>query len=91
MDFAPVHIKAGGRTTLGIIDKASKQPFAFTFIGEQSKERLQTGALYPILAAFRWMVEEDASGDYRWRGGFGNVLRRWSETAPDLVTGKLTE
>jgi hypothetical protein len=85
MDFAPVHIKAGGRTTLAIIDKANKQPFAFTFIGKQSKERLQTGALYPLLAAFRWMVEEDASGNYRWRGGFSNVLRRWNETAPDLV------
>jgi hypothetical protein len=31
------------------------------------------------------MVEEDPSGDYRWRGGFDNVLRRWRETAPDLV------
>lgn len=88
-EFAPVHVKSGGKArSLKIMDKKpedGKQVFYFTFTGQQSKERLQTGALYPILASFRWMVEEDADGNYCWRGGFGNVLKRWRETAPDLV------
>ena len=41
--------------------------------------------IYPIIAAFRWMVEEDDTGNYCWRGGFENVLKRWKDTAPDLV------
>jgi len=88
-EFAPVHVKGGGKArSLKIMDKKpedSKHVFHFTFIGKKGKERLQTGALYPILAAFRWMVEEDSNGDYSWRGGFENVLKRWRETAPDLV------
>jgi hypothetical protein len=88
-EFAPVHVKGGGKArSLKIMDKKpedGKQVFHFTFTGHQSKERLQTGALYPILAAFRWMVREDADSTYRWRGGFENVLKRWRETAPDLV------
>jgi hypothetical protein len=88
-EFAPVHVKSGGKArALKIMDKKpedGKQVFYFTFTGQQSKERLQTGALYPILAAFRWMVEEGPDGNYRWREGFENVLKRWRETAPDLV------
>lgn len=90
IEFAPVHVKSGGKArSLKIMDKKpedGKQVFSFTFTDWQSKERLQTGALYPILAAFRWMVsEDDTSGNYYWRGGFENVLKRWKETAPDLV------
>jgi hypothetical protein len=89
IEFAPVHVKGGGKPRLlKIIDKKEedeKRSFHFTFTGKQAKERLQTGALYPMLAAFRWMVEEGPSGDYRWRGGFDNVLKRWRDTAPDLV------
>jgi hypothetical protein len=88
-EFAEVHVKNGGKArSLKIMDtkpEEGKQSFHFTFTGQKSKERLQTGALYPILAAFRWMVEEDGKGSYRWRGGFGNVLKRWKQTAPELV------
>ncbi len=39
-----------------------------------------------MLAAFRWMVEEDpATGKYRWRGGFNTVLRRWHDATPELM------
>lgn len=89
IEFAQAHVKNGGKPRLlKIMDKKpedGKQVFHYTFIGKTSKERLQTGALYPILAAFRWMVEEDNDGDYRWRGGMNNVIARWKETAPDLV------
>ena len=52
-EFAPVHVKNGGKArSLKIMDKKpedGKQVFHFTFTGQQSKERLQTGALYPML------------------------------------------
>jgi hypothetical protein len=89
VEFAPVHVANGGKArSLKIMDtkpEEGKQMFNFLFTGAQSKERVQSGVVYPILAAFRWMVEEDTSGDYRWRGGFANVMRRWKNTAPDLV------
>jgi len=89
MEFAKYHLKNGGKPrSLEIMDKKpeeSKAGFSFVFSGKQAKERLQTGALYPILAAFRWMVEEDADGNFAWRGGFDNVLARWKDTAPDLT------
>jgi hypothetical protein len=51
IEFAPVHVKAGGKARLlKIVDKKdddAKQSFHFTFSGKQAKERLQTGALYP--------------------------------------------
>ncbi len=44
------------------------------------------GALYPILAAFRWMVDQDLkSSQFRWRGGFKNVRRLWEDSALELL------
>jgi hypothetical protein len=39
-----------------------------------------------MLAAFRWMVEEDPeTGLYRWRGGFNAVIERWEQSAAELM------
>jgi len=47
--------------------------------------RLTKGALYPIFAAFRNMVEIDkATGDARWRGGFDEALALWETVAPEV-------
>jgi hypothetical protein len=46
---------------------------------------LTKGAAYPMLAAFRNMVEVDGSGSACWRGGFRSVLRLWKEAGPELV------
>jgi hypothetical protein len=44
------------------------------------------GASYPMLGAFRWMVEENQkTGDFRWKGGFDKVLERWAESAEELM------
>ena len=88
--FASIHNSGGsGRAGgLKIMDKKpdkSKAQFSFVFTRKKARTRLQSGAVYPILAAFRWMVEEDSAGDYRWRGGFANVLKRWQDAAPELV------
>lgn len=69
-----------------LIERAKKKPFEFVFLKTLSTERLARGALLPILAAFRWMVEDDPTHDtVRWRGGFDAVLKRWRETGPRLV------
>ena len=44
------------------------------------------GALYPILGAFRWIVEVDpVANSARWRGGFSQVLERWKGSAAELL------
>jgi hypothetical protein len=63
-----------------------KKGFTFPFTGEQSEFRLMNGALFPMLAAFRWMVEEDPkTKKIRWKGGFREVLRLWRSCAHELV------
>jgi hypothetical protein len=88
-DFAVVHNKNGGKAghlkIMDTKDDKAKSEFLFFFTGKKGKIRLQTGALYPILAAFRWMVEEGEDGNFRWRGGFDAVLKRWKDVGPDLV------
>lgn len=79
--------KAGGRYgKLAFVEKRKKGHFEFPFTGQSSEYRLMNGALYPILGAFRWMVEEDPQTDeYRWRGGFENVLNLWEDSAVELM------
>ena len=69
-----------------LIESSPERPFPFVFLGTSGTERLLRGALYPILGAFRWLVEDDPdSGNVRWRGGFENVLRSWRSLAPRFV------
>lgn len=66
--------------------KKGKGEFAFPFTGRKAKYRLMNGALYPMLAAFRWMVDIDPkSGQARWRGGFDKVIDRWEASAEELL------
>jgi AIPR protein len=75
--------KAGHAT---FMEKRERGKFKFIFIGKEDERRLSNAALYPMLAAFRWMVEEDQkTKNYRWRGGFKAVLERWEQAAPDLM------
>jgi hypothetical protein len=72
---------------MNIVDEAGKNrtlEFPFAEL-EQSKYRLTKGAAYPMLAAFRNMVELDSSGSAAWRGGFKAVLRLWKDAGPELV------
>jgi len=78
--------KAGHAT---FVEKRKRGQFEFIFIQKEDEYRLYPAAAVPMLAAFRWMVEEDASKKrYRWRGGFKAVLERWEQAAPELM--KLT-
>ena len=72
---------------MNIMEEAAKDRFLDFPFGqlEPNKYRLTKGATYPMLAAFRNMVEEDDSGNATWRGGFKSVLRLWKESGTELV------
>lgn len=75
--------KAGNAT---FMEKRERGKFNFIFVGKEDERRLTNAALYPMLAAFRWMVQEDPkTKQYRWRGGFKAVLERWHQAAPELM------
>ena len=77
----------GGRFgSLAFVEEKRRGEFVFPFTGRTAKYRLMNGALYPMLASFRWMVDEDPkTGLARWRGGFEKVLERWEGSAPELM------
>jgi len=77
----------GGKAgKLAFSEKKNKGNWQFPFTGKEGEYRMVNGALYPILAAFRWFVEEDAlTGEVRWRGGFKGVLEAWDEDAATLL------
>jgi hypothetical protein len=87
-DFREIHNDTGGRAgRMNIIEEASKNrllEFPFAQL-QPDKYRLTKGATYPMLAAFRNMVELDSSGNAEWRGGFKAVLRLWKEAGKELV------
>jgi hypothetical protein len=77
-----------GSRKYGKLSYVEKKPKKFTahFTGKTQEYRLMNGAMYPILAAFRWMVEEDKDeGVMRWRGGFESVQQRWQELGEELL------
>ena len=90
-DFRVVHNQQGGSAgKLNIVEEASKKAglFSFPFDGglEPNQYRLTKGGTYPILAAFRNLVEvDDDVGTAQWVGGFSNVLQFWEKSASELV------
>lgn len=69
-----------------VLEQSPDAPFQFPFTELSAPERAARGALYPVLGAFRWMVQYDPeSGGLGWNGGFANVLHRWGEVGPALV------
>lgn len=89
-DFKTIHNENGGAAgKLNIVEAASKSKgaFEFPFSGLSAEEyRLTKGATYPIVAAFRNLVEVDeTNGKVQWIGGFKHVLKVWKEAGPELV------
>lgn len=81
------HNSAGGKGgKLAFVESRKRGEFEFAFIGETSKYRVIGGALFPMLAAFRWLVHQDpTSGLVQWRGGFKGVRELWNKTGPELM------
>jgi hypothetical protein len=81
------HTAAGGKgRKLVFVEKRERGQFKFRFIGKEADSRLFDGALYPMLGAFRWMVEIDPETQIvRWRGGFSAVLELWNSVGAELM------
>lgn len=78
-----LHNQAGGKA--GRLDFMRKGDYTFPFIDQDGEYRLHDGALFPMLGAFRWMVEEDPKGQIRWKGGYGRALKIWRASAAELM------
>jgi hypothetical protein len=64
----------------------TQKPGPYIFTGLPAGHQLLTGALFPLLGAMRWFVEEDeVTGLARWQGGFQNVHERWKDVALELL------
>lgn len=85
-----MHNKQGGKAgNIGYVEKRANKPIELIFINEETKQYLSKGALFPVLAAFRWFVKEDKkSGLFVWKkkGGFEEVLEVWKKHGPRLMS-----
>lgn len=74
----------GGR--LIFVDHRKRGKFVFPFTGAEDDYRLMNGALYPMLAAFRWYVEFDpVTLKMCWRDSFKDVVQAWRGLGAELM------
>ena len=86
LEARDLHNKAGGKGgALSFVERRKRGMYEFPIVDRKSDFRLMNGAAYPMLGAFRWMVEEDPNGTVRWRGGFDSVLELWGNIASELM------
>lgn len=79
------HNEGGGKAgKLSFIESKERGKYRFPFTGHQAKMRLSRAALFPVLAAFRWMVEDTPEG-VRWRGSFDTVRTVLERSAAELM------
>jgi hypothetical protein len=77
---------AGKAGHLSFMEGRKRGLFHFHFIGKKGEYRLMGGALYPILGAFRWYVDQDErTFQMHWRGGFNTIINAWRRDGPDLL------
>lgn len=82
-DSNPPGAKGGN---LAFMEEGNGKPFWFHFLQEEGPYSLYDGALYPLLGAFRWHVEQDPkTKKMRWRKGFKAVLKAWRKNGPELL------
>ena len=71
-----------------------KKPSPFVFTGDSATHQMLGGALFPILASFRWAVVMDGeNGPARWEYGFDAVLELMRRVLPELIasTGQASQ
>jgi hypothetical protein len=88
-EAAEQYSESGGRAgKLKFVEYSpdTKKPFDFPFIQENGQYRLFRSALFPMLGAFRYMVELDPATDQvHWKGGFDKVLELWEASGLSLM------
>ena len=79
--------ETGGKAgSLAFVEKRKQGVFDFVFTGDTHNFRLMNGALYPMLAAFRWYVVSDPQNlTTHWRKDFNEVLQAWEGMAGELM------
>ena len=66
-------------------DKKQK-PFYYPFTDRHSEYRMTSGALFPILAAFRWYIDyADDKQTMTWRIPFADVKKAWHAVSMQLL------
>jgi hypothetical protein len=80
--------KRGRAADLAWVDGRGPGQLLLPFKDEEGPDRLNRAAVYPTLAAFRWMVQEHGT-EVRWKGGFAAVLELWNSVGPELM--KMTQ
>jgi len=78
--------RAGGMTGL-FTPKKSRSNYPLVFMGIETEQKLYDGALYPMLGAMRFLVEQKPGENvYSWKlKSFNEVKSFFDEVAPDLV------
>lgn len=80
--------KAGNLSWMDYKNPDKKQkPFFYPFLKKEAKFKLTNGALYPILASFRWFICYDSHDKLKitWKIPFDQVLLAWNEVAMELL------
>lgn len=87
-----LHNDAGGKAgKLVFVESRARGMYTFPFKSkggkiEEGKSRLTTSAAYPMLAAFRWCVEQNPKTDKaRWIMAFKDIVSLWRESAAELM------
>ena len=85
-----VHNPGGKAGRLAWVDyrENKKKPHKFNFLGVTGLYRLYAGALYPMLAAYRWyVVRNPTTGKMEWRTSFEDVVRAFrNRDAKELLS-----
>lgn len=76
----------GGHTEW--VNTRKRGEFDFPFIQKHGKSRIDRAAIYPAMAAFRWMVKDNGS-KAKWKGGFSAVETAWQSVGPEMM--KMTQ
>ncbi len=86
--------ETGGKAgAMGVFNSRKRGEHEFHFLGEEQQDgwkkehKLYDGALYPILGAMRFLVEQKPGDDvYSWKlGSFKEVKSFFSQVAPELI------
>jgi hypothetical protein len=78
----------GRGADLAWVENRDKKAFEFPFIGDTGDHRLNRAAIFPALAAFRWMVDDSGSA-IKWKDSFSSVKKVWDDAGPEMM--KLTQ